>query len=420
MREISFVLITVLALLPGCLLVGDPSKDYAALAMKFHKEVAGKYEIALRAPLETKDDLSISYTPGVAAPCLAIQKDINLSYELTRRWNTIAVITDGTAVLGLGDIGPEAGMPVMEGKAVLFKKFGGVDAIPLCIRSKDPDEIVKTVQMIAGSFGGINLEDISAPRCFEIEKRLKETLDIPVFHDDQHGTAVVSLAALINACKVVGKKFEDIKIVTSGAGSAGIAIIKLLIASGINPEHVIMTDSVGAIYAGREKLNPVKEEIAMITNPQKASGSVKDVIKGADVFIGVSKPGLLTAEMVKSMARDPIIFACANPTPEIFPDEAKNAGAKVVGTGRSDFPNQINNVLAFPGIFRGALDVRASDINDEMNIAAAKAIASIVSPEELNENYIIPPPFDSRVKDVVAKAVADAARKSGVARINKN
>ncbi|MDD5939523.1 MAG: NAD-dependent malic enzyme, partial [Lachnospiraceae bacterium] len=351
----------------------------------------------------------------VAAPCLEIQKDVNKSYELTRRWNTVAVVTDGTAVLGLGDIGPEAGMPVMEGKCALFKAFGGVDAIPLCIRSKDVDEIVKTVSLLAGSFGGVNLEDIAAPRCFAIEEKLKACTDIPIFHDDQHGTAVITLAGLMNALKVVHKNIEDIKIVTSGAGAAGIAIIRLLIARGL--KNVIMTDRHGAIYEGRDNLNPIKEEMAKITNREHVSGSLAEVIKGADVFIGVSAPGLLTQDMVRSMAKDPIIFACANPTPEIFPDEAKAAGAAVVSTGRSDFPNQINNVLCFPGIFRGALDVRASDINDAMKIAAARAIAGLVSDEELSADYILPKAFDPRVREAVASAVAQAARDSGVARI---
>ncbi|MBR3095255.1 MAG: NAD-dependent malic enzyme, partial [Clostridia bacterium] len=348
-------------------------------------------------------------------PCLEIQKDISKSYELTRRWNTVAVITDGTAVLGLGDIGPEAGMPVMEGKCVLFKEFGGVDAIPLCIRSKDVDEIVHTVALLAGSFGGINLEDISAPRCFEIEQKLKECTDIPIFHDDQHGTAIITLAGMINALKIVGKKIEDVKIVTSGAGAAGIAIIKLLMSMGL--KNVIMTDRIGAIYKGREGLNPIKQEMAEITNQACEKGKLADVIKCADVFIGVSGPGTQTKDMVRTMAKDPIIFACANPTPEIFPDEAKEAGAAVVSTGRSDFPNQINNVLAFPGIFRGALDVRASDINAEMKVAASYALANLVSDEELNPEYIIPAAFDPRVKDAVAKAVAQAAIDSGVARI---
>ena len=389
--------------------------DYAKVSLEKHYEWKGKIEVVSRAAVDSSEALSIAYTPVVAQPCLEIQKDVNKSYELTRRWNTVAVVTDGTAVLGLGDIGPEAGMPVMEGKCVLFKAFGDVDAIPLCVRSKDPDEIVHTIEMLLGSFGGINLEDISAPRCFEIEKKLKEVSDIPIFHDDQHGTAVITLAGLMNALKVVGKKIEDIKIVTSGAGAAGIAIIKLLMAMGL--KNVIMTDRKGAIYEGREDLNPIKQEMAKITNFNHEKGTLAEVIKGADCFIGVSAPGTLTPDMVRTMAKDPIIFACANPTPEIFPDEAKAAGAAVVSTGRSDFPNQINNVLCFPGIFRGALDVRASDINDEMKIAAAKAIAGLVSDEELNADYILPKAFDPRVKDAVAKATAEAARKSGVARI---
>ncbi len=389
--------------------------DYAKESLRLHYEWKGKLEVTPRAAVDSKDALSLAYTPGVAQPCLEIQKDINKSYELTRRWNTVAVVTDGTAVLGLGDIGPEAGMPVMEGKCVLFKAFGGVDAIPLCVRSKDVDEIVHTVELLAGSFGGVNLEDISAPRCFEIEKRLKASCDIPIFHDDQHGTAIITLAGMINALKIVGKKIEDVKIVTSGAGAAGIAIIKLLMSMGL--KNVIMTDRTGAIYKGREGLNPIKEEMAEITNQAMEKGKLADVIKGADVFIGVSGPGTLTKDMVRTMAKDPIIFACANPTPEIFPDEAKEAGAAVVSTGRSDFPNQINNVLAFPGIFRGALDVRASDINDEMKVAASYALANLVSEEELNPEYIIPAAFDERVKDAVAKAVAQAAIDSGVARI---
>ena len=389
--------------------------DYAKESLRLHYEWKGKLEVTPRAAVDSKDALSLAYTPGVAQPCLEIQKDISKSYELTRRWNTVAVITDGTAVLGLGDIGPEAGMPVMEGKCVLFKAFGGVDAIPLCVRSKDVEEIVHTVELLAGSFGGINLEDISAPRCFEIEKRLKERCDIPIFHDDQHGTAIITLAGMINALKIVGKKIEDVKIVTSGAGAAGIAIIKLLMSMGL--KNVIMTDRTGAIYKGRENLNPIKEEMAEITNQNCEKGKLADVIKGADVFIGVSGPGTLTKDMVRTMAKDPIIFACANPTPEIFPDEAKEAGAAVVSTGRSDFPNQINNVLAFPGIFRGALDVRASDINDAMKVAASYALANLVSDEELNAEYIIPAAFDERVKDAVAKAVAQAAIDSGVARI---
>ena len=389
--------------------------DYGKIALQKHAEWKGKIEVTARAAVDSAEALSIAYTPGVAAPCLEIQKNPDLSYELTRRWNTVAVVTDGTAVLGLGDIGPEAGMPVMEGKCVLFKAFGDVDAIPLCIRTHDVDEIVRTVSLLAGSFGGINLEDIAAPRCFEIEKKLKECCDIPIFHDDQHGTAVITLAGLMNALKVVGKKIEDVKIVTSGAGAAGIAIIKLLMAMGL--KNVIMTDRKGAIYEGREGLNPVKEEMAAITNFNHESGTLADVIKGADVFIGVSAPGTLTQDMVRTMAKDPIIFACANPTPEIFPDEAKAAGAAVVSTGRSDFPNQINNVLCFPGIFRGALDVRACDINDAMKIAAAKALAGLVSDEELCAEYILPKAFDPRVKYAVAKAAAQAARESGVARI---
>ena len=389
--------------------------DYAVESLKKHYEWKGKLEITPRAAVDSKEALSLAYTPGVAQPCLEIQKDVNKSYELTRRWNTVAVVTDGTAVLGLGDIGPEAGMPVMEGKCVLFKAFGDVDAIPLCVRSKDVDEIVHTVALLAGSFGGVNLEDIAAPRCFEIERKLKEQCDIPIFHDDQHGTAVITLAGLLNALKVVGKNIEDVKIVTSGAGAAGIAIIKLLMSMGL--KNVIMTDRTGAIYEGREGLNPVKEEMAKITNFNHEKGTLAEVIRGADVFIGVSAPGTLTKEMVQTMAKDAIIFACANPTPEIFPDEAKAGGAAVVSTGRSDFPNQVNNVLAFPGIFRGALDVRASDINDAMKVAAARAIAGLVSDEELNADYILPAAFDPRVKDAVAAAVAQAARDSGVARI---
>ena len=383
--------------------------DYAKESLKMHYELKGKIEMVSRAKVDSKEALSLAYTPGVATPCLEIQKDINKSYELTRRWNTVAVVTDGTAVLGLGDIGPEAGMPVMEGKCVLFKEFGGVDAIPLCVRSKDVDEIVNTVRLLAGSFGGVNLEDISAPRCFEIERRLKECCDIPIFHDDQHGTAVITLAGIINALKLVGKKLEEVKIVTSGAGAAGIAIIRLLMSMGLR--NVIMTDRQGAIYEGRENLNAIKEEMARITNFEHAKGSLAEVIKGADIFIGVSAPGTLTGEMVKTMAKDPIIFACANPVPEIFPEEAKAAGAAVVSTGRSDYPNQVNNVLCFPGIFRGALDIRATDINDEMKVAAAHAIASLVSDEELNADYILPAPFDERVRDAVAKAVAEAGRK---------
>ena len=389
--------------------------DYGKISLEKHAEWKGKIEIKVRADVDSSEALSLAYTPGVATPCLEIQKDVNKSFDLTRRWNTVAVVTDGTAVLGLGDIGPEAGMPVMEGKCALFKAFGDVDAIPLCVRSKDTDEIVRTIELLAGSFGGVNLEDISAPRCFEIEEKLKKCTDIPIFHDDQHGTAVVTLAGVINALKVVDKKIEDVKIVTSGAGAAGIAIIKLLMAMGL--KNVIMTDRNGAIYKGREGLNPIKEEMAAITNFNMEKGSLADVIKGADIFIGVSAPGTLTKDMVRSMAKDAIIFACANPTPEIFPDEAKEAGARVVSTGRSDFPNQVNNVLCFPGIFRGALDVRASEINDEMKIAAAKAIAGLVSDEELNEEYILPKAFDMRVRNAVAKASAEAAKKSGVSRI---
>ena len=389
--------------------------DYAKESLKLHYELKGKLEVTPRAKVDSKEALSLAYTPGVAEPCLVIQKDVEKSYELTRRWNTVAVVTDGTAVLGLGDIGPEAGMPVMEGKCVLFKAFGDVDAIPLCVRTKDVEEIVRTVSLLAGSFGGVNLEDISAPRCFEIEKRLKEICDIPIFHDDQHGTAVVTLAGLINALKLTGKKIEEVKIVTSGAGAAGIAIIKLLLSMGA--KHVIMTDREGAIYKGRENLNPIKMEMAEITNLSMEKGSLSDVIKNADVFIGVSAPGTLNKDMVKSMAKKPIIFACANPIPEIFPEDAKEAGAAVVSTGRSDFPNQINNVLCFPGIFRGALDVRAKDINDEMKVAAAYAIAELVTDQELNAEYILPAAFDERVKDAVAKAVAEAAKKSGVARV---
>ncbi len=389
--------------------------DYAKESLKMHYDLKGKLEIKSRAAVDSKEALSLAYTPGVAEPCLEIQKDVNKSFDLTRRWNTVAVVTDGTAVLGLGDIGPEAGMPVMEGKCVLSKEFGDVDAIPLCVRSKDVDEIVKTVELLAGSFGGVNLEDISAPRCFEIEKKLKACCDIPIFHDDQHGTAVITLAGIINALKLVGKKLEDVKIVTSGAGAAGIAIIRLLMSMGL--KNVIMTDRKGAIYEGREGLNPIKEEMAKITNFKHEKGTLAEVVQGADVFIGVSAPGTLTQDMVRSMAKDPIIFACANPTPEIFPDEAKAAGAAVISTGRSDFPNQVNNVLCFPGIFRGALDVRASDINDKMKVAAAYAIAGLVSDEELTADYILPAAFDSRVKDAVAEAVRKAAVESGVARI---
>ncbi|MGI5891822.1 MAG: NAD(P)-dependent malic enzyme [Bacillota bacterium] len=389
--------------------------DYAKESLRLHYQWKGKLEIINKMAVASKEDLSLAYTPGVAQPCLEIQKDINKSYELTGRWNTIAVVTDGSAVLGLGDIGPEAGMPVMEGKCVLFKAFGNVNAVPLCIRSKDVDEIVNTVALLAGSFGGINLEDISAPRCFEIERKLKERCDIPIFHDDQHGTAVVTLAAVLNALKVVGKKLDEIKLVTSGAGSAGIAVIRLLQAMGI--KNVIMCDRKGAIYEGRDGLNTEKKEMAKISNYGKVSGSLADVIEGADVFIGVSSPGIVTQDMIRSMAKDPILFPMANPVPEIMPDLAFEAGAAVVGTGRSDFPNQINNVIAFPGIFRGALDVRASDINDEMKIAAAYAISALVSDEELSSDYIIPNAFDPRVGKSVAEAVSGAARKSGVARI---
>lgn len=391
--------------------------DYAAESLKLHYKWQGKIEVTLRAPLETADDLSLAYTPGVAEPCLEIQKDVSKSYDLTRRGNLVAVITDGTAVLGLGDIGPEAGMPVMEGKCALFKRFGNVDAIPLCVRSKNVDEIVETVRLIAGSFGGVNLEDISAPRCFEIERRLKECCDIPIFHDDQHGTAVVTLAAMLNALKLIGKDIHDINVVTSGAGAAGLAIIRLLIAMGLDPHHVILCDRHGAIYEGRDNLNPQKEEMAKITNSGHKAGTLAEMLAGADVFIGVSAPHCVTPEMVKSMAKDPIIFAMANPTPEIMPDEALAAGAAVMGTGRSDFPNQINNVLAFPGIFRGALDVRASDINDAMKIAAAKAIADFVTPDKLSAEYIIPSPLEEGVSEAVAKAVAQAAKDSGVARV---
>lgn len=389
--------------------------DIKEKALKQHEEWQGKIEVTSRARLETPEDLSIAYTPGVAEPCLKIAEDKDLSYKYTRRGNMVAVVTDGTAVLGLGDIGPEAGMPVMEGKCVLFKEFGGVDAFPLCVRSKDVDDIVNTVALLAGSFGGVNLEDISAPRCFEIEKKLKERCDIPIFHDDQHGTAVVTAAAMLNALKVTSRKLEDIRVVTSGAGAAGIAIIKLLVSLGL--KDVIMCDRKGAIYEGREGLNAEKEEMAKISNCEMRKGSLAEVIKGADVFIGVSAPGTVTPEMVKTMASDPILFPMANPVPEIMPDLAKEAGAAVIGTGRSDFPNQINNVLAFPGIFRGALDVRAKDINDEMKVAAAYAIANLIDEKDLNADYIIPNPFDKRVAPAVAKAVAEAAKKTGVARV---
>ena len=388
--------------------------DYAKESLRLHGEWKGKIEMVTRVPVKTKDDLSLAYTPGVAQPCLEIQKDIDKSYELTRRWNMAAVITDGSAVLGLGDIGPEAGMPVMEGKCVLFKAFGDVDAFPICVKTKDVDEFVETVYNISGSFGGINLEDIAAPRCFEIERKLKEKCDIPIFHDDQHGTAVITLAGLTNALKVVGKKKEDVKVVTSGAGAAAIAITKLLLSAGFR--DITMCDRKGAIYAGREGLNWIKTEMAEVTNLSRKAGALADMLVGADVFIGVSAPNTVTTEMVKTMNKDAIIFACANPTPEIFPDAAKAGGARVVSTGRSDYPNQINNVLAFPGIFRGAFDVRASDINEEMKVAAAEALAGLVG-DELSEDYIIPAAFDPRVGPAVAKAVAEAARRSGVARL---
>ena len=389
--------------------------DYAKESLKLHYEWKGKLEITPRAAVDSRDALSLAYTPGVAEPCLEIQKDVNKSYELTRRWNTVAVVTDGSAVLGLGDIGPEAGMPVMEGKSVLFKAFGGVDAIPLCIRSKEVDDIVNVVALLAGSFGGINLEDIAAPRCFEIERKLKTLCDIPVFHDDQHGTAVITLAGLTNALKVVGKKAEDVRVVTSGAGAAAISIVRLLLSAGV--KDITMCDRKGAIYAGRDGLNWIKEEMAQVTNPEKKTGSLADMLVGADVFIGVSAPGTVTTDMVKTMNKDAIVFACANPTPEIFPEDAKAGGARVVSTGRSDYPNQINNVLAFPGIFRGALDARASDINDAMKLAAARALAGLISDDELSADYIIPAAFDPRVKDAVASAVNQAAHDSGVARI---
>ncbi len=390
--------------------------DYAKESLKLHGEWKGKIEVVTRVPVENKDDLSLAYTPGVAQPCLEIQKDVNKSYDLTRRWNMCLVVTDGSAVLGLGDIGPEAGMPVMEGKCVLFKAFGDVDAFPLCIKSHDVDEIVNTIYMISGSFGGVNLEDISAPRCFEIEKKLKEKCDIPIFHDDQHGTAIITLAGLTNALKVVGKKKEEVRVVMNGAGAAAISIARLLLKAGI--KNITLCDRKGAIYEGRkEGMNPIKDEMSKITNLDKKAGSLADMLVGADVFIGVSAPGAVTTDMVKTMAKDAVIFACANPTPEIFPDDAKAGGAKVIATGRSDFPNQINNVLAFPGVFRGAFDVRAKDINDEMKIAASEALASLISEEELSPDYIIPKAFDKRVGPAVAKAVADAARKTGVARI---
>ena len=388
--------------------------DYAKESLRLHGEWKGKIEMATRVPVKTKDDLSLAYTPGVAQPCLEIQKDPSKSYELTRRWNMAAVITDGSAVLGLGDIGPEAGMPVMEGKCVLFKAFGDVDALPICVKTKDVDEFVETIYNISGSFGGINLEDIAAPRCFEIERKLKEKCDIPIFHDDQHGTAVITLAGLTNALKVVDKKKEDVKVVTSGAGAAAIAITKLLLSAGFR--DITMCDRKGAIYRGREGLNWIKTEMAEVTNLSRKAGTLADMLVGADVFIGVSAPNTVTTEMVKTMNKDAIIFACANPTPEIFPDAAKAGGARVISTGRSDYPNQINNVLAFPGIFRGAFDVRASDINEEMKVAAAEALAGLVG-DELSEDYIIPAAFDPRVGPAVAKAVAEAARRSGVARL---
>ena len=390
--------------------------DYAKESLRLHEEWKGKIEVVATVPVATKDDLSLAYTPGVAQPCLEIQKDVEKSYELTRRHNLCLVVTDGSAVLGLGDIGPEAGMPVMEGKCVLFKAFGDVDAFPLCIKSHDVDEIVNTIYLISGSFAGVNLEDISAPRCFEIERKLKEKCDIPIFHDDQHGTAIITLAGLTNALRLVGKKKEEVKVVVNGAGAAAISITRLLLTAGV--KHITLCDRKGAIYEGRtEGMNPIKEEMAKMTNLEKRSGSLADMLVGADVFIGVSAPGVVTTEMVKTMNKDAILFACANPTPEIFPDDAKAGGARVVATGRSDFPNQINNVLAFPGIFRGAFDVRAKDINDEMKLAASRALAELITEEELSEDYIIPKAFDPRVGKAVAAAVADAARKTGVARL---
>ena len=390
--------------------------DYAKESLRLHGEWKGKIEVVTRIPVENKDDLSLAYTPGVAQPCLEIQKDVDKSYDLTRRWNMCLVVTDGSAVLGLGNIGPEAGMPVMEGKCVLFKAFGDVDAFPLCIKSNDVDEIVNTIYLISGSFGGVNLEDISAPRCFEIEKKLKEKCDIPIFHDDQHGTAIITLAGLTNALKVVGKKKENVRIVMNGAGAAAISIARLLLTAGF--KDITLCDRKGAIYEGRpEGMNPVKDEMAKVTNLAKKSGSLADMLVGADVFIGVSAPGAVTTEMVKTMNKDAVVFACANPIPEIFPDDAKAGGAKVVSTGRSDFPNQINNVLAFPGIFRGAFDVRAKEINDEMKLAAAEALAGLITDEELSSEYIIPKAFDKRVGPAVAKAVAEAAKRTGVARI---
>ena len=390
--------------------------DYAKESLRLHGEWKGKIEVVTRVPVENKDDLSLAYTPGVAQPCLEIQKDVDKSYDLTRRWNMCLVVTDGSAVLGLGNIGPEAGMPVMEGKCVLFKAFGDVDAFPLCIKSNDVDEIVNTIYLISGSFGGVNLEDISAPRCFEIEKKLKEKCDIPIFHDDQHGTAIITLAGLTNALKVVGKKKENVRIVMNGAGAAAISIARLLLTAGF--KDITLCDRKDAIYEGRpEGMNPVKDEMAKVTNLAKKSGSLADMLVGADVFIGVSAPGAVTTEMVKTMNKDAVVFACANPTPEIFPDDAKAGGAKVVSTGRSDFPSQINNVLAFPGIFRGAFDVRAKEINDEMKLAAAEALAGLITDEELSSEYIIPKAFDKRVGPAVAKAVAEAAKRTGVARI---
>ena len=390
--------------------------DYAKESLRLHGEWKGKIEVVTRVPVENKDDLSLAYTPGVAQPCLEIQKNVDKSYDLTRRWNMCLVVTDGSAVLGLGNIGPEAGMPVMEGKCVLFKAFGDVDAFPLCIKSNDVDEIVNTIYLISGSFGGVNLEDISAPRCFEIEKKLKEKCDIPIFHDDQHGTAIITLAGLTNALKVVGKKKEDVRIIMNGAGAAAISIARLLLTAGF--KDITLCDRKGAIYEGRpEGMNPVKDEMAKVTNLAKKSGSLADMLVGADVFIGVSAPGAVTTEMVKTMNKDAVVFACANPTPEIFPDDAKAGGAKVISTGRSDFPNQINNVLAFPGIFRGAFDVRAKEINDEMKLAASEALANLITDEELSPEYIIPKAFDKRVGPAVAKAVAEAAKRTGVARI---
>ncbi len=389
--------------------------NYAEESLKRHRQWKGKIEVTATVPVNTREDLSLAYTPGVAQPCVEIQKDLSKSYELTRRHNLCAVITDGTAVLGLGDIGPEAGMPVMEGKCVLFKAFADVDAFPLCIKSRDVDEIVNTVYMISGSFGGINLEDIAAPRCFEIERKLKEKCDIPIFHDDQHGTAIVTLAGLLNALKVVGKRMEDVKIVTVGAGAAGISIVKLLLSVGFR--NITMCDKQGALYEGCPGMNWAQAEMAKRTNPDQTPGTLAEKLEGADVFIGTSAPGIVTREMVSRMNRDAIIFACANPTPEIFPEEAKAGGARIVSTGRSDYPNQINNVLAFPGVFRGAFDVRASDINEEMKLAAAMALADLISDEERSEDYIIPRAFDPRVAEAVAQAVADAARKTGVARI---